>query len=71
MRTNDLGGSMAARLIHGFEAITETLRQHQARYRIYRKTRSELMNLSDRDLTDLGLNRSMIRRLALEASRKA
>ena len=39
-----------------------------ANYRVYRKTVNELSALSSRDLDDLGLNRSMIKRVALEAA---
>ncbi len=38
-----------------------------ANYRVYRKTVNELSALSARELADLGLNRSMIKRIALEA----
>lgn len=38
------------------------------RRRIYRKTVEELSLLSDRDLGDLGINRGMIERVALEAA---
>jgi uncharacterized protein YjiS (DUF1127 family) len=40
------------------------------RRRIYRTTLTELRALSDRDLADLGLHRSMIKRIALEAANK-
>ncbi|MFY0310269.1 DUF1127 domain-containing protein [Leisingera sp. D0M16] len=38
------------------------------RYRLYRKTVSELSELSARDLADLGLNRSEIKRVAYQAA---
>ncbi|WP_027258325.1 DUF1127 domain-containing protein [Leisingera aquimarina] len=38
------------------------------RYRLYRKTVSELSALSARDLADLGLNRSEIQRVAYQAA---
>jgi uncharacterized protein YjiS (DUF1127 family) len=37
-------------------------------YRIYRQTLAELQALSTRELTDLGLNPSMLRTVALEAA---
>ncbi|MEL6682683.1 MAG: DUF1127 domain-containing protein [Pseudomonadota bacterium] len=39
-----------------------------AKRRVYRRTVSELRNLSDRDLNDLGLSRAMIKGIALEAA---
>ena len=39
-----------------------------ARYSVYRKTLSELQSLSVRDLNDLGLNKSTVRRTAYEAA---
>lgn len=39
-----------------------------ANYRVYRKTINELSELTSHELSDLGLNRSMIKRTALEAA---
>lgn len=39
-----------------------------ARYRLYREAYNELSELSGRDLADLGLNRSMIKRVAYQAA---
>lgn len=38
------------------------------RYRIFRVTLKEMQELSDRELADLGLGRSMLRRAAYEAA---
>lgn len=38
-----------------------------AAWRLYRRTLDELRELSNRELADLGLNRSMLRRAAFEA----
>jgi uncharacterized protein YjiS (DUF1127 family) len=38
--------------------------------RVYRRTIQELSSLSTRELSDLGIHRSMIRQIALEASDK-
>ncbi len=38
------------------------------RRRVYNRTYAELANLSTRELTDLGISRSMISRLAHEAA---
>lgn len=62
--------------IHGFNAditgrFTATLKSAKLRfanYRVYRKTVAELSALSTRDLNDLGISPSMIKRIALEAA---
>lgn len=40
----------------------------QANRKKYRTTLSELSDLTDRELADIGINRSMIQRLAMEAA---
>ncbi len=52
----------------GFAAALETLKLRFARYRIYRETLLELSELSERELADLGLHRSMIKRIATQAA---
>jgi uncharacterized protein YjiS (DUF1127 family) len=49
-------------------AVKASLATRIASYRVYRETFAELSSLSDRDLTDLGLGRSGIRSIALEAA---
>lgn len=39
-----------------------------AKYSTYKVTLNELAALTDRDLTDLGINRSMIKSIAAEAA---
>lgn len=51
----------------GSFGLISSLREAVARRKIYRQTVRELRNLSGRELRDLGLNRSMITRVALEA----
>ena len=46
----------------------ETLRARRAAYRTYRTTYNELKHLSDRELADIGIHRSMIRSIAKEAA---
>lgn len=41
------------------------------KYRLYRTTLSELRSLSDREMNDLGLNRTMLTSVAYEAVYKA
>lgn len=43
-------------------------KQSYAEYRVYRKTLSELQALTDRELADLGLSRSEIRRVSYHAA---
>ena len=52
----------------GVTGMIEAARARCAQYRVYRKTLSELGELSNRELADLGLNRSMLKRIALEAA---
>ncbi|WP_278921051.1 MULTISPECIES: DUF1127 domain-containing protein [Pseudophaeobacter] len=47
-----------------FDALSTKL----ARHRLYRQTYNELSSLSGRELADLGLHRSMIRRIAYQAA---
>ncbi|MBV2358191.1 DUF1127 domain-containing protein [Thalassococcus sp. CAU 1522] len=51
-----------------FAALVVDLRARLARRRIYRETLRELNTLSERELNDLGLNRSVIRRVAWQAA---
>lgn len=52
----------------GIAALLETAKTRFARYRLYRQTVRELSGLSDRELADLGLHRSMIRQVARQAT---
>lgn len=49
-----------------FHQKLEQARDARARRRVYRNTYQELSMLTDRDLADLGIPRSSIRKLALE-----
>lgn len=44
-----------------------TLRARYARWRLYRRTLSEMAGLSNRELADLGLHRSELKRVAFMA----
>ena len=50
-----------------FVALNKLIEAMQRR-RVYRTTVNELSALSDRDLSDLGVSRTSIRRLALDAA---
>lgn len=50
-------------------SLRDVLTQHAAQRRAYRTALAELGALSDRDLSDLGLVRADIARVAIEASR--
>ncbi len=63
--------SVAAPKASGLSVFFANVAERFRQYRIYRETYNELNALSDRELADLGLSRSMIRRLAIEASREA
>lgn len=49
-------------------ALIEELGVKFKRFRLYRQTVNELSELSGRELADLGLNRSMIKRVAYQAA---
>ncbi|MCV6584542.1 MAG: DUF1127 domain-containing protein [Marinibacterium sp.] len=51
----------------GVVPLFSDLRRRYATFRVYQKTLSEMRALSDRELADLGLHRSMLRRIALQA----
>ena len=55
---------LGARLGH----VMADIKGRYARYRLYRNTLVEMQSLSDRELADLGLSRSMIRRVAYKAA---
>ncbi|APX24075.1 MAG: DUF1127 domain-containing protein [Rhodobacteraceae bacterium] len=54
-----------------FSGIVASLRERNARRRLFKETVSELSGLSNRELSDLGLSRSMIRRIAWQAAYEA
>ncbi|WP_099827591.1 DUF1127 domain-containing protein [Oceaniglobus indicus] len=51
-----------------FAATMNSLRVRLAQYRVYRRTLNELERLSDRDLADLGISRSMITTVSADAA---
>ena len=60
-------GGIAARV----EALIVDVRARMARRKIFNDTFREMAQLSDRDLADLGLHRTEIRRVAWQAANEA
>ena len=60
--------SLVERILERGAHLLERAAARHARNRIYNKTASELYALSNRDLADLGISRSEIRRIAWEAA---
>ncbi len=58
------GASLLSRL----HAATDALVGRINRYRLYRRTLDELSGLTNRELADIGLHRSELRRVAAEAA---
>jgi uncharacterized protein YjiS (DUF1127 family) len=48
--------------------LRDAAAQSYSNWRVYRRTLNELNELSNRELADLGMNASMIKRIALEAA---
>ncbi|TDK43227.1 DUF1127 domain-containing protein [Antarcticimicrobium luteum] len=63
-QTHAKGASLFDRL----HAATEALSDRYTRHRMYRRTYNELSALTNRELSDLGLHRSELRRVALESA---
>ena len=52
----------------GIAHAVASIRESLARRKVFRQTLRELKTLSNRELTDLGIHRSMITRIAQEAA---
>lgn len=50
------------------KAATRNFGEEMVRRRVYRTTLNELGSLSNRELADLGMNRTELRRIAYEAA---
>ena len=64
----DLNRTVTAQTETGLAGKIDALRTRFAKWRLYRTTLNELRELSARELNDLGLNQSSIKRVALEAA---
>ena len=60
----NVNSSLVSRVLAATAVITTVLRQRQ----VYLSTQRELNSLSNRDLSDLGIHRSMIAEIAREAA---
>jgi uncharacterized protein YjiS (DUF1127 family) len=58
------GSSFIAR----FSALRAQMADNAAKRKVYRTTLAELQTLSDRDLNDLGIARTMITEIAFQAA---
>ena len=58
------GATLSQRISEARAALAD----RYAKYSTYKVTLNELAGLSDRDLADLGINRTMIRGIATEAA---
>ncbi|MGB3177664.1 MAG: DUF1127 domain-containing protein [Albidovulum sp.] len=65
--TNAING-VETGLFGRISAFVTSLRDSRHRFKMYRQTVNELSSLSDRELHDLGLNRSSIYAIATEAA---
>lgn len=66
--TTQLASNTQTGFFARFAALTETIRLRNEKRKIYNRTYRELASLTDRDLSDLGLARSEIRRVAWQAA---
>lgn len=60
--------TMTLTLAERFSALRARITEAAAQRKVYRTTLSELEALTSRELADLGINRSMIKSIALEAA---
>jgi len=61
-------GAVRSDFLGRISAFVTTAKTRMEQHRTFRRTVSELTALSDRELADLGINRSMIRSIATEAA---
>lgn len=63
------GTQVESGLFAQIRSLIASGKERAAKRAVYRRTLNELRMLSDRDLQDLGLHRSMIREVALDAAK--
>lgn len=54
--------------INALNSFRAAVAERFANYQVFRATVAELEVLSDRELSDMGISRSMIKRIAIEAA---
>jgi uncharacterized protein YjiS (DUF1127 family) len=67
-QATDIRVASQSALVARFYDMMDTVRQQRARRKVFNATFRELQALSNRELADLGLGRSEIRRVALQAA---
>ena len=65
---NHASAPVASGLFGRIGAAFQRMQENRARNVIFRQTVRELSDLTNRDLADLGINRSMINRIAHDAA---
>jgi uncharacterized protein YjiS (DUF1127 family) len=70
MANVSVNAPLTATLTERTSGFAQRLRKSWQEYRVYRQTLDELSALSDRELMDLGMSRSEIRRVSLEAAKR-
>ena len=60
--------STIEQFLTGAVRLLEQAKANYAHHRVYRSSLTELNTLSDRELNDLGFNRSMLKSIALKAA---
>ena len=65
---SELKTNSGAGLFSALRTAVARLAERRAKYRMYRETLAELSGLSNRELADLGLHRSMLTRVAYQAA---
>ena len=68
MATTTFGNTAPSALRDRLNSFAETLQAKLEQRRTFHRTRRELQSLSDRELSDLGINRSLITSIAMEAA---
>ncbi len=67
-QVTDIRVTSQSALVAKLYDMMDTVRQQRARRKVFNATFRELQALSNRELADLGLGRSEIRRVALQAA---